>query len=155
MTLADLGNVGEFVGAIAVVVSLLYLAFQIRQNTRALHSASYAQAAEQAWLTNLAIAQDGELAGILEDTVAGRPVQPRDELRLQAMLDNMFYSVENLFRQYERGLLDADTWDNVVENNLVLTEPAVWRRWKSRRGPLSQRLFRHLEERGIPGGAAG
>jgi hypothetical protein len=34
MSLEDLGNVGEFVAAVAVVVSLIYLAFQIRQNTR-------------------------------------------------------------------------------------------------------------------------
>ena len=34
MTLEDLGNIGEFVAAIAVVVSLVYLAFQIRQGSR-------------------------------------------------------------------------------------------------------------------------
>lgn len=34
MTLEDLGNIGEFVGAIAVVVSLLYLAVQIRHSSR-------------------------------------------------------------------------------------------------------------------------
>ena len=31
-----LGNYGEFVGAIAVVATLAYLAAQIRQNTRAI-----------------------------------------------------------------------------------------------------------------------
>ncbi len=31
MTLQDLGNLGEFIGAIAVVISLVYLAAQIRQ----------------------------------------------------------------------------------------------------------------------------
>ena len=36
MSLEDLGNIGEFVGAIAVVFSLIYLAFNIRQNTRQL-----------------------------------------------------------------------------------------------------------------------
>ena len=33
MTLSDIGNIGEAVGAIAVVASLVYLAIQIRQNT--------------------------------------------------------------------------------------------------------------------------
>ena len=32
-TLEDLGNPGEFVGAIGVVISLIYPAYQIRQNT--------------------------------------------------------------------------------------------------------------------------
>ena len=33
MSLQDLGNLGEFIGAFAVVISLVYLAIQIRQNT--------------------------------------------------------------------------------------------------------------------------
>lgn len=36
MTLEDLGNIGEFVGAIGVIVTMIYLAYQIRQNTRQL-----------------------------------------------------------------------------------------------------------------------
>ena len=33
MTLSDLGNIGEFVGALAVLVTLAYLALQIRQSS--------------------------------------------------------------------------------------------------------------------------
>ena len=33
MTLQDLGNLGEILGAVAVVVSLFYVGSQIRQNT--------------------------------------------------------------------------------------------------------------------------
>ena len=33
MTLSDIGNIAEAIGAIAVVASLVYLAIQIRQNT--------------------------------------------------------------------------------------------------------------------------
>ena len=33
MTWQDLGNIGEFVSGIAVVFSLVYVAYQIRQNT--------------------------------------------------------------------------------------------------------------------------
>ena len=40
MTIAELGAIGEFVGSIAVLVTLIYLAVQIRQNTKALSAAS-------------------------------------------------------------------------------------------------------------------
>ena len=40
MTIFELGAVGEFVGAIGVVITLGYLAFQIRQNTLQLKSQS-------------------------------------------------------------------------------------------------------------------
>ena len=36
MTIVELGAIGEFIGAIAVVVTLIYLAIQVRQNTNAL-----------------------------------------------------------------------------------------------------------------------
>ena len=38
-----LGNYGEFVGAIAVVVTLAYLAVQVRQNTTGMQASSYQQ----------------------------------------------------------------------------------------------------------------
>ena len=38
MTIQDLGSIGEFVGAVATVATLLYLAFQIRQNSHLLRT---------------------------------------------------------------------------------------------------------------------
>jgi len=40
MTLEDLGNLSEIIGAIAVVISLVYLAVQIRQNTAQIRESS-------------------------------------------------------------------------------------------------------------------
>jgi len=40
MTLNDLANVGQIIGAVAVVISLIYVALQIRQNTNAVRSAT-------------------------------------------------------------------------------------------------------------------
>ena len=52
MTLVEtaqlLGNFGEFVGAIAVVVTLGYLAIQIRQNTRSQDQSRKAVVAQSA-----------------------------------------------------------------------------------------------------------
>ena len=44
MTLQDLGNIGELVGAIATVAMLAYLAIQVRQNTRAVQRSSVREA---------------------------------------------------------------------------------------------------------------
>jgi hypothetical protein len=40
MTLNDLANLGQIIGALAVVISLIYVALQIRQNTNAIRSAT-------------------------------------------------------------------------------------------------------------------
>ena len=65
-----LGNYGEFFGAIAVVVTLVYLTTQIRQNTNAIQSSTYASwnEASQSWgdfvahnAKTLAVVQQKEL----------------------------------------------------------------------------------------------
>ena len=154
MTLQDLGSLGEFVGAVAVVTSLFYLAVQIRQNTRALHTTTYAQTAEQAWLVNLAIAQDKDLARIWAEFAAGKPLNPVDNARIDAALGNFFTGGEHTFRQYELGLLDADTWENTVWNAYSLFPPAAFDRWRTREGPLTKRLLAYLESRGVMNAAA-
>ncbi|HEY4273411.1 MAG TPA: hypothetical protein VGM65_15540 [Candidatus Udaeobacter sp.] len=40
MNLNDLANIGQVIGAIAVVILLIYVALQIRQNTNAVRAAT-------------------------------------------------------------------------------------------------------------------
>ena len=40
MNIETLGNIGDFIGGLAVIVSLIYLAQQIRQNTRMLRASA-------------------------------------------------------------------------------------------------------------------
>jgi hypothetical protein len=40
MSISELGSLGEFIGSIAVLVTLVYLAFQLRQNTLSMRSQS-------------------------------------------------------------------------------------------------------------------
>ena len=44
-TAEDLGNVGDFVGGIGVIVTLIYLALQIRQNSQLLRANTLATTA--------------------------------------------------------------------------------------------------------------
>ncbi len=49
MSLEDLGNLGEFLGSIGVIVSLIYLALQIRQNTRSFLKWVFSYPGTAAW----------------------------------------------------------------------------------------------------------
>ncbi len=65
MDITTLAAWGEFIGGIAVVASLIYLAGQIRQNSRLLRaSSSSVSAAGQNSIAEL-MAQDSELARIV------------------------------------------------------------------------------------------
>ena len=41
MSIQELGNLGELAGGVAVVVSLLYVALQIRQNTQTIRASNH------------------------------------------------------------------------------------------------------------------
>jgi len=41
VSLADLGSLGEFIGSIAVIASLLFVALQLRSNASALRASTY------------------------------------------------------------------------------------------------------------------
>ena len=47
MTIFELGALGEFVGSLAVIVTLIYLAAQIRHNTSGLRSATLSAISER------------------------------------------------------------------------------------------------------------
>jgi hypothetical protein len=64
MSIQDLGSLGELVGAVAVVLSLIYLATQIRQNTQATRAASYEDVAQGVRAFMALIANDEGVADI-------------------------------------------------------------------------------------------
>ena len=65
MTLEDLGNLSEFIGAIAVVISLIYLAIQIRQNTAQMRENS--QVSRLLLQENFVSGQEGFFRALLEN----------------------------------------------------------------------------------------
>src|SRR6266480_1926509 len=64
MTLSDLANLGQIIGAVAVVISLIYVALQIRQNTNAVRSATAQSVHEHFASWYHLIAADAELCRI-------------------------------------------------------------------------------------------
>ena len=64
MNLNDLANLGQIIGALAVVVSLIYVALQIRQNTNAVRSAAAQVVHEHFASWYHLLANDAELSQI-------------------------------------------------------------------------------------------
>jgi hypothetical protein len=61
----DLGNIGEFVGALGVVVSLVYLARQMIQNTDSVRAASFNSMVQNSIRLLEHAFRDSEFAGFL------------------------------------------------------------------------------------------
>ncbi|MBW2243760.1 MAG: hypothetical protein JRH01_17385 [Deltaproteobacteria bacterium] len=68
MTIQDLGSIGELVAAIA---TLVYLAVQVRQNTRALRSSTFQDIAGAMSSTTEAVATHPEIALLMVKATGG------------------------------------------------------------------------------------
>jgi hypothetical protein len=41
-------------------------------------------------------------------------------------MGNLFFGFENLFRLYEQGMIDEESWENSISNNLPMFQtPAI------------------------------
>lgn len=145
-----IGAIGEVGGAIAVVITLVYLARQIRYSTEATRIANYHQGQEQLWSLAGTISTSPELADIIARSLNSgfEVLEYAERVRLEAALSPLYFGFESMFTLYEQGQIDAELWQNVFENNFRLIGSKLGREYlASRRGSISRRLEVLVNER--------
>ena len=141
MTIIELGALGEFVGAIAVVATLAYLAIQIRQNThsmeesRRLALAQTYQIRADALQQMLVQASESEYIGpiITKLTVAGYPekvasleqLTPEERGRFRQWQIAQQTHWDNMFYQYQQGFLDDEYYRDSFRERVRRLAP-IW-----------------------------
>jgi hypothetical protein len=153
VTLEALGNIGDFVGGIAVIITLVYLALQVRQNTQqirhavlASQSTSYHESAQQGWEAILEVAKDPEFARLLATGSRDLSALSEDErIRMLALFSPILSSLEIQLHLYESGQIHPELWDMAFLNSApLLSSPGFLELVRMRRGPLSDRLYELL-----------
>ena len=105
------GAIAELLGALGVIVSLIYLAAQIRQNTRSACSASFQAAAAEAGQIYRVIAENSEAARVFRIGMQEPTKLDSDEMvRFVSLLASMFRGYENMFVQYQNRKVDEASW---------------------------------------------
>ena len=117
MTLEDLGNVGEFIAAIATLVTLIYLAVQIRQNTRAVRSTAFQQVVDSFSEISLELGLNREISEIFNRADSGlSSLDAVERRRHQYILLSFFRRAESVFFQSDQGTLEAGNWEGIRES---------------------------------------
>jgi hypothetical protein len=148
MALEQLGSIGEFVGAIAVVISLVYLATQIRQNTRAVRSSAHQGIVQTLDRLMLTLANSPDLAHIWTKAHADESsLSPEEEIRLWAFINRVFGTWENIFFQRKQGLVDEEMWETYGTGFIRLaTTPPYQRFWQAERGSFIPAFRKHVDD---------
>ena len=109
--LSDWASIAEIISSVAVVVTLIYLSVQVRDDTRATQAASLQAASglDQEFL--LVLGADSELAQIWSTyQVAPETLSPPEQLRGQYMLASLLRRLENIYFQNRLGTISEETW---------------------------------------------
>ena len=109
MTLEALGNVG----GLAFVISLLYVAFELRVNTRMVRASSAGQSQDSLASINDLLFSDAEFAEIhtraaQQSTLEG--LAPDEALRVTVFLRANLQRFESMYFRYEAGLMEERVW---------------------------------------------
>ena len=148
MSLQDLGNIGEFIGAIGVVASLIYLALQIRQNTKAVRRTAHISAVDAFNHFNSLVAQDPELARIFRTGLLDTGKLNEDErVRFERLMSIVITNLENLFFQHRDGLLEAERWEayEAILRDFV-SFPIFPSYWQQARRRMSRSFVTYVED---------
>ena len=106
-----LGNFGEFFGAIAVVVTLIYLAGQLRQNTKALRSASYEHWNEISSSFTDFYAQYSSAICEIQKHANLEQLDPSERIVFTAMGIKTIDQAQTAFLHHRAGTLDNDVFE--------------------------------------------
>jgi len=103
--------IGEIVGATAVVVTLIYLAVQVRQGTRATQAVSIqtASSLDQEFL--LAIGADAATSEMWATYMSKPETLPHDQqLRGSYLIASVVRRLENIYLQKRLGAISEEGW---------------------------------------------
>ena len=113
MSIMELGALGEFVGSIGVIVTLVYLAMQIRQSNAATRAQSVQ--ATSAAMIQVALAQTTDDSWADLFTRAGEDfdaLQPGERNRTGWLWFALLRGQETLYHLYLDGNAPKSTWDS-------------------------------------------
>jgi len=105
MMLDELGNLGDFVGGLAVVVTLIYLALQIRRNT----STTRVQTVQHLLTSDTASADlmiSGPLPEILAKQAAGERLTPSEVSAYTLYMRGRVTEAWQVFYQRQNGMIE-------------------------------------------------
>ena len=136
MNLQDLASVAEIVGAVAVVISLIYVGLQVHDSTSAIRSAAASDAttAMQWWYLEMGRNRQASDAGFNAMT-SPEPLPAHDEFQFLMSMHAAILGMQNSYLLSKEGTLDAEFREAVTTAIVAVKDlPGMERYWRQRRG---------------------
>jgi hypothetical protein len=147
-TIQDLGAAGEFIGAVLVVVTLIYLGRQITQNTKMVEGTAL-----QTWWTassagRFEIVTDSDLAKLMPAAMTdAKSLDESNWVSVGLYIENLFRQQQMTYLLHKKGVLDTAVFD--VEMRVAakfLQFPGFRQWWEAGKNVLLPEFVTYLEK---------
>lgn len=126
-------QISEIVASVAIIISLVYLAMQIQQNTQAIRLTAGNHAAEQAKTLFVVSADPEHRELVYRAWQDPESVQGIDRFGFFGIMHGYFRTLENVYYQQVDGILDPRLWDGLYRSiRFLMTVPGVQFYWNLR-----------------------
>ena len=148
MDIGALGNIGDFLGGIGVIVTLVYLAAQIRQNTIATKADSYQAVVASASEWSREICLNAEICDIMDRGAASyEGLNQVEKIRFNLAMSGYFRNMENLHLKFISGAVDGSVWSGWANRTLAfLAAPGTRNWWELNKSAFSAGFRRFIAQ---------
>jgi hypothetical protein len=151
MNWESVGVLVEGFGAICVVISLVYLTFELRRNTTAQHDANFSSSVQLSKDFLETLLADSELALVWEKGVAGQELSDAERARFNIAMWSCSRSMQFIYYMAAHGKFPHEEWDGYRESALNMYEGEGSRKWWAEQKWRFSKNFRrfvdqHLEK---------
>jgi hypothetical protein len=115
MSLEQLSYLAQVVGSVGVILSLVFVGLQIRQNTAALQRNEHNSTMAQWTVIRMAIAENRDIAELMTAGLCGdRSLDAADQLRLEQFLQEHAWAGFHIWDRTQRGVFPKGTFESTA-----------------------------------------
>ena len=152
MDLAYYANLAEVLGTLAIIVSLIYVAVQIRQHTRVTRLSTGQNVSRDLRDSLAVVANDMTMASIhLRAMTNVSSLAPEEKHRFYIFMNNAYRGYENAYYQNLQGALDPHVWETVVGNLVIGKYTAGYESFWRDRKQIFSKAFQDFYDNELPG----
>ncbi|WP_394847298.1 hypothetical protein LZC95_07505 [Pendulispora brunnea] len=153
MSLSDLASFGTLISGVAVLVSVIYLALQVRQTERNQQISIRHSRASRIVELHLALADPAVADAWLHGSESPQDITQTELRQYIHLCRALFFHFEDSFYQREEGLLNDDAFETVVAGVRLMARSPGWRAaWRIARPNFGGR-FRDFIDSVVTGSA--
>lgn len=130
MDLESLAHLADIAASVAVVLSLIFVGIQVRQNTRAIRATTYNAVVHNSIAILTPMYANAEFTEYLV-RVQSNPdaATPAEKLRFHINMLTAFRHWDNLYYQFRNGMLEAEMWQSYNHTMTGWISNRAWRDW--------------------------